>query len=287
MRIQLPGVHLHGEVDLILRDVTTGHVVAKRKANNLTDDGAWHFFRNAWWASQWDQASTLGRAMYLLGASGTGTTPQRTRYSANFPFYERFTSRFNPGVGTGTITGLQMDGGVNSTPSTWRKFAEVTLDEPLEKGPNHELTVVWTVYEDIPTRVSQKVFPGGQRDGVTDVLVTIFIPDSFARATIMSPYQGEYPSFSFGTSNEPSNIETDPLGFKGNNLGSITATTTSIDKGVRLTARALTTQINGPIGEMIVLSNICRVTFDPPLDKTDTFELQITVDRNWSRSTDD
>src|SRR5690606_20196472 len=168
-------------------------------------------------------------------------------------------------------------------------FFIYTLPQPITKGPNHELTVVWTCYLDIPQRVSQKLIPGGQRDGVTDVLVTTYVTDYMAQSFIYTPARGSFPRvtrpssppetseyfYRAGTSNAPSDIQNDTDSLKGSSLGEI--------EGTGLTIRAGTSDWNGQIGEIMVYQRIgnsnvpvCRFTFDPPLDKTSDYELELS-----------
>src|SRR5690606_6865412 len=210
------------------------------------------------------------------------TTP-----SPPFPLSLQYSAVFAPGEGTGPVDYIEGD-----------SFFIYTLPQPITKGPNHELTVVWTCYLDIPQRVSQKLITGGQRDGVTDVLVTTYVTDYIAQQFIYTPPLGGIPtrgarpssptgsgySYLAGTSNAPSDIQNDE-DLKGSSLGSI--------QGTGLTVRAGISDWNGQIGEIIVrqrvpfkrsnsstieygLVPVCRFTFDPPLDKTSDYELELS-----------
>src|SRR5690606_1831258 len=110
---------------------------------------------------------------------------------------------------------------------------------------------------------SQKLIPGGQRDGVTDVLVTTYVTDYIAQRFIYTPEgstssnnpRGAMPSspetsgYSYlaGTSNAPSDIQNDE-DLKGSSLGSIS--------GTGLTVRAGISAWNGQIGEIIVRQRV-------------------------------
>src|SRR5690606_15659343 len=203
-----------------------------------------------------------------------------------FPLSLRYSAVFAPGEGTGPVDYITTDTNLNNS------FFIYTLPQPITKGPNHELTVVWTCYLDIPQRVSQKLIPGGQRDGVTDVLVTTYVTDYMAERFIYSPAITGYPRglrpsppetsvyfYRAGTSNAPSDIQNDTDSLKGSSLGEI--------QGTGLTIRAGTSDWNGQIGEIVVLQRlrpaapppivpVCRFTFDPPLDKTSDYELVLS-----------
>src|SRR5690606_10106607 len=197
-----------------------------------------------------------------------------------FPLSVQYGAVFAPGEGTGPVDYIVGRTSLNDS------FFIYTLPQPITKGPNHELTVVWTCYLDIPQRVSQKLIPGGQRDGVTDVLVTTYVTDWIAQRFIYTPSQGFRPEipetsgyrYEAGTSNAPSDIQNDTA-LKGSSLGS--------RSGNGLTIRAGTSNWNGQIGEIVVYQRVptsgttytdvpvCRFTFDPPLDKTNDYELEL------------
>src|SRR5690606_31502379 len=104
-----------------------------------------------------------------------------------FPLSVQYGAVFAPGEGTGPVDYITSDYIQENSVFIY------TLPQPITKGPNHELTVVWTCYLDIPQRVSQKLIPGGQRDGVTDVLVTTYVTDYMAQRFIYDSLKPENP----------------------------------------------------------------------------------------------
>src|SRR5690606_21734986 len=123
------------------------------------------------------------------------------------PSSQQYSAVFAPGEGTGPVDYIMTSTNENNS------FFIYTLPQPITKGPNHELTVVWTCWLDIPQRISQKLIPGGQRDGVTDVLVTTYVTNSMARGFIhpslapTNPLETSVFFYEAGTSNAPSDIE--------------------------------------------------------------------------------
>src|SRR5690606_31448038 len=282
-----------GEVELTLRDVVTGRVETIHSRNSLTPYGLLQLrnYRLNDWVSVGIgvSPSPLVSYFYLNGESNRrkSTTTISRNTSPPFPLSLQYGAVFAPGEGTGPVDYI--------TTSTDQEtsFFIYTLPQPITKGPNHELTVVWTCYLDIPQRVSQKLIPGGQRDGVTDVLVTTYVTDYMAQSFIYTPARGSFSRgvrpttppetstflYQAGTSNAPSDIQNDTDSLKGSSLGEI--------QGTGLTIRAGTSDWNGQIGEIVVIQRIrpgappsiapvCRFTFDPPLDKTRDSELQLS-----------
>lgn len=291
MELATPMLSARGEVELTLRDVVTGRVETIHSRNSLTPYGLLHL-RN--YRLNDAVSSTIGNAplvtyFYLNGQSGRRKTATliRRNTSTPFPLSLQYGAVFAPGEGTGPVDYIMTSTNENDS------FFIYTLPQPITKGPNHELTVVWTCYLDIPQRVSQKLIPGGQRDGVTDVLVTMYVTDYMAERFIYSPGATGWPRglrppntpetsvylYRAGTSNAPSDIQNDTDSLKGSSLGQI--------QGTGLTIRAGTSDWNGQIGEIVVLQHIrsgtpphtapvCRFTFDPPLDKTSDYELELS-----------
>jgi len=271
-----------GEVELTLRDVVTGRVETVHSRNSLTPYGL-RWLRDYRFNDYLPGPiiHTFVDYFYLNGESGRRKTT--TRISRNisppFPLSVQYGAVFAPGEGTGPVDYIMTSTNENDS------FFIYTLPQPITKGPNHELTVVWTCYLDIPQRVSQKLIPGGQRDGVTDVLVTTYVTNYMAQRFISggsTPIDTPETSVYFyraGTSNVPSDIQNDTASLKGSSLGEI--------QGTGLTIRAGTSNWNGQIGEIVVLQRtgtassytnvpVCRFTFDPPLDKTSDYELELS-----------
>lgn len=303
MELAIPMLSARGEVELTLLDVATGRVETIRSRNSLTPSGL-NRLRNSRLndktpADSWSYGmvdSPLVSRFYLNGESGRSQTATRIGPdpSPPFPLSLKYRSVFAPGEGTGSVDYIMTTTNQNTS------FFIYTLPQPITKGPNHELTVVWTCYLDIPQRVSQKLIPGGQRDGVTDVLVTTYVTDYMAQRFIYTPEgsvsyysRGARPDspetsvyyYQAGTSNAPSDIQNDTASLKGNRLGEI--------QGTGLTIRAGTSDWNGQIGEILVQQRVpyktydstlvtyttvpvCRFTFDPPLDKTNDYELELS-----------
>lgn len=302
MELAIPMLSARGEVELTLLDVATGRVETIRSRNSLTPSGL-NRLRDSRLNDRIPSTSGFGGAMeesplvsrfYLNGESGRSKTATRISPdpSPPFPLSLQYRSVFAPGEGTGSVDYIMTTTDQNTS------FFIYTLPQPITKGPNHELTVVWTCYLDIPQRVSQKLIPGGQRDGVTDVLVTTYVTDYMAQRFIYTPAgtpsnnpRGARPDspetsvyyYQAGTSNAPSDIQNDTASLKGNHLGEI--------QGTGLTIRAGTSDWNGQIGEILVQQRVryrtstsmgnttvpvCRFTFDPPLDKTSDYELELS-----------
>src|SRR5690606_21613493 len=252
-----------GEVELTLRDVVTGRVETIHSRNSLTPYGLLQLrnYRLNDWVSVGIgvSPSPLVSYFYLNGESNRrkSTTTISRNTSPPFPLSLQYGAVFAPGEGTGPVDYIM----TSTNPET--SFFIYTLPQPITKGPNHELTVVWTCYLDIPQRVSQKLIPGGQRDGVTDVLVTTYVTDYMAQRFIYTPAgsgtndpRGARPNspeaseyrYTAGTSNAPSDIQNDTDSLKGSNLGQI--------QGTGLTVRAGTSNWNGQIGEIVVLQRV-------------------------------
>jgi len=281
VELATPMLSARGEVELTLRDVVTGRVETIHSRNSLTPYGLLQLrnYRLNDWVSTGIgvSPSPLVSYFYLNGESNRrkSTTLVSRHTTPPFPLSLRYSAVFAPGEGTGPVDYIM----TSTNPET--SFFIYTLPQPITKGPNHELTVVWTCYLDIPQRVSQKLIPGGQRDGVTDVLVTTYVTDYMAQRFIYDLKPANPPETSTfryraGTSNAPSDIQNDRDNLKGSSLGEI--------EGTGLTIRAGTSDWNGQIGEIVVLQRIssstitpvCRFTFDPPLDKTSDYELELT-----------
>lgn len=269
MELATPMLSARGEVELTLRDVVTGRVETIRSRNSLTPYGLQRLRQLRF------NGSSLVTRFYLNGQSDRWKSATLISRNTNppFPLSVQYGAVFAPGEGTGPVDYIA------GTTSLIQEVFIYTLPQPITKGPNHELTVVWTCYLDIPQRVSQKLIPGGQRDGVTDVLVTTYVTDHMARWFIYdggSPAPPETSTFYYqaGTSNAPSDIQNDTGALKGSSLGEI--------EGTGLTIRAGTSDWNGQIGEIVVLQRslyrvpVCRFTFDPPLDKTSDYELELS-----------
>jgi len=290
MELATPMLSARGEVELTLRDVVTGRVETVHSRNSLTPYGL-RWLRDYRFNDYLPGPiiHTFVDYFYLNGESGRRKTT--TRISRNisppFPLSVQYGAVFAPGEGTGPVDYIVGTTDTNLNNS----FFIYTLPQPITKGPNHELTVVWTCYLDIPQRVSQKLIPGGQRDGVTDVLVTTYVTDYMAQSFIYTPEGGARPSspetstfrYRAGTSNAPSDIQNDTDSLKGSSLGEL--------QGTGLTIRARTSDWNGQIGEIVVHQRVlyrtggyytyvpvCRFTFDPPLDKTSDYELELSWD---------
>lgn len=280
MKLKLPGLSAYGQVSFTLRDVVTGAVERFGGRNTITPtglSGLRHRRLNS--TARWGEYSNEKVTNYFItsitavrssGGNVSKTASRTTPSGSSFPMSRTFTSVFAPGEATGEIVSFR--GSANTT---------YDLPQPIQKGPNHELTVEWTVYLDFPQRVLPPVvLPGGQRDGTTDITVRGYIPNSYASEFIY--HQDRYDRdpmewvYFAGTSNEPSDIDNDNTSLKGTSLGSTISTT-----------RVLRNQWNGPIGEIIVRQRmyyypgysdlaLCRFTFDPPLDKTDDYELEFS-----------
>lgn len=282
MSLYFPGIKARGHVRLVLRDIITGSVSELSYRNTITESGL-SLLKN-WFLSTYSSSSYERRLMThlrLVGPEAYAQLTSSTDHNREKPYRRTYIFVFAPGVGTGVITELQgrVSGSVNT---------ELILSEPITKLPNHELTVEWTVYLDFAERVVSKVLSGAQKDGVTDIEVTTYIPDSYARSLIFTTGMNGYDSprlrVRAGTSNDPSDIETDPTGLKGNSLG--TEKIVSIVQGDVRPLRVALAEWNGEIGELYVehlpvnstggFKPFCRFTFDPPLDKTSDYELELT-----------
>src|SRR5690606_16167375 len=193
VELAIPMLSARGEVELTLLDVATGRVETIRSRNSLTPSGLDRLrvsrLNDAVPRSgtlQGMEASPLVSRFYLNGESGRSKGTTRigpTTPSPPFPLSLQYSAVFAPGEGTGPVDYIEGD-----------SFFIYTLPQPITKGPNHELTVVWTCCLDIPQSVSQKLITGGQRDGVTDVLVTTYVTDYIAQQFIYPPPLGGIPT---------------------------------------------------------------------------------------------
>src|SRR5690606_26719125 len=182
MELATPMLSARGEVELTLRDVVTGRVETVHSRNSLTPYGLRQLRDYRLNDSGAAGVGTVPLVSYFYLNGESGRRKDATLISRNtnppFPLSLRYSAVFAPGEGTGPVDYITTDTNLNNS------FFIYTLPQPITKGPNHELTVVWTCYLDIPQRVSQKLIPGGQRDGVTDVLVTTYVTDYMAERFI-------------------------------------------------------------------------------------------------------
>ena len=201
--------------------------------------------------------------------------------------------------------------------SAWfeQAVARQVFDPVIEKTDYHELTVEWTIT--MTTVPMEGDIPNGQRDGSTTVHWKSFINNrqlwawAFGNYVISSYYPsgairftpisgaptGDIPPYFVitGDSNVDSDLENDLHNtLKGNQLysGFLQLSTTnsyitdSYYRDFRLGFDV--SQSNGQIGELLLrcrnsYSNdrdeeyICRITFDPPLDKTNKYQLYLDL----------
>ena len=245
----------------------------------------------------------------ILATSTQGTTVAYSSYGT-YPVYLSRKWVFPAGVGTGNI-GEVFIKAMTSSPeySPWKgqAVARQVFDPVVEKTDYHDLTVEWTIT--MTTAPMEGDIPNGQRDGSTTVHWKSFINNrqlwawAFGNCNAGAGVIRFAPPSGTSISNMPpyfvitgdSNVDSDLVNdlhntLKGNQLysGFLQLSTTnsyitdSYYRDFRLGFD--TSESNGQIGELLLRCRnsyvvdydeeyICRITFNPPLDKINTYQL--------------
>ena len=282
------GVGLRGDVKMIMRNVVTGEIETREMRNTLFGS-----YLNSLFSSTrvfaggilWCTGSTcfLGTSDVAASRSDTGikgttlaSKAGNTSFSGTHPKVKTITTVFPTGVGTGLIKEVVL-----------QNTARQVVSPALDKTANHELTVTWTITLSRGADSWSGTIPAGQRDGATDINWVATINNNQLGGCANCNVEWGYLYLALmGTSNAPSDLINDPIrGLKGTVVinewakfkNVLPYTTNSFYRDVQLGLDV--DQGNGSIGETIVSSNtegFARITFDPPLDKIDTYRLYLT-----------
>lgn len=286
-------VGLRGDVKMIMRNVVTGEVETREMRNTILNIYKNRLFNQTNVFSLGFFSSAGGNVR--IGTSNQAASPTDTGiigtqlasvagtsvYSGTNPRVMTITAVFPAGTGTGTIQEVVLAGYYSAS-------ARQVVSPALNKTDQHELTVVWTVSLYRGADSWSGVIPAGQRDGVTDIDWVATINDKQLAEWAVWPSATNWGSLWLitGTSNAPSDLVNDTaVTIKGTQLftGSPayrepqTYTADSFYRDVRLGLDI--DQSNGSIGELVLRAgsgSFLRMTFDPPLDKIDTYRLYLT-----------
>ena len=287
-------VGLRGDVKMFMRNVVTGEVETREIRNtilklyknrpfNQTNIFSGGFFSSA------GKNVRIGTSNQAASPTDTGIIGTQlaaingtTVDSGTNPRVRTITAVFPAGTGTGTVQEVVLAGNVAA--------ARQVVNPALVKTDQHELTVVWTLSLSRSADSYSGTITGGQRDGETDIDWTLTINDNqlgiwAALGSSEAWTNGFY--ILTGDSNAASDLENDGYNtIKGTQLfGGApkytepqTYTTDSFYRDVRLGLDI--DQSNGSIKELILrastVSGLFRITFDPGLDKVDTYRLYLT-----------
>jgi hypothetical protein len=287
-------VGLRGDVKMIMRNVVTGEVETREMRNTILNLYKNRLFNQTWIFSD-GFLSSAGRNV-RIGTSNQAASPTDTGiigtqlatkagtevYSGTNPQVKTITAVFPAGTGTGTVQEVVLAGNVAA--------ARQVVSPALNKTAQHELTVVWTLSLSRSADSYSGTITGGQRDGITDIDWTLTINDkqldNWARLGSTAWTNGF--SILTGDSNAASDLVNDGHNtIKGTQLFSgapaytepQTYTADSFYRDVRLGLDI--NQSNGSVKELILQGGsyrygLFRITFDPGLDKVDTYRLYLT-----------
>ena len=246
-----------------------------------------------------------------LATSNSGKDVAYSAYGT-YPVYMTRKWIFAAGIGTGNIGEVVLKA-MTESGTCWegQVVARQVFDPVIEKNDYHELTVEWTIT--MTAETIEGDIPNGQRDGVTSIHWKSFINYrqlwAWAFGNLSTYSEGainfkkiEYSSLIIepyyvitGDSNADSDLANDAHNtLKGNQLysGFLQLSSTysyvmnSYYRDIRLGFD--TNQSNGSIGELLLRCRqvyqsdygeeyICRITFNPPLDKTNAYQLYIDL----------
>ena len=287
-------VGLRGDVKMFMRNVVTGEVETREIRNTILNLYKNRLFNqtNIFSLGLLSSASgymRIGTSDQAASSSDTGiigtqlaSAKGTIAYSGTNPRLCTTTAVFPAGTGTGTIKEVVLAG-------YYSVSARQVVSPALDKTAQHELTVVWTLSLSRSADSYSGTITGGQRDGITDIDWTLTINDNQIGnwAVIDNSYWTSGFTLRTGDSNAASNLVNDGYNtIKGTQLFSggpayrepQTYTSGSFYRDVRLGLDI--DQSNGSIKELILQAGISRglfrITFDPGLDKVDTYRLYLT-----------
>jgi len=288
-------VGLRGDVKMIMRNVVTGETEIREIRNTILNLYKNRLFNQTYIFSYgfFSSAGTNVR----IGTSNQAASPTDTGIigtqlatkggtavdSGTNPRVKTITAVFPAGTGTGTVREVVLAGDVAS--------ARQVVNPALVKTAQHELTVVWTLSLLRSADSYSGTITGGQRDGITDIDWTLTINNKQLgnwAAIGGTAYWTNGFYLITGDSNAASNMVNDGHStIKGTELFSgkpeytepQTYTTDSFYRDVRLGLDI--DQSNGSVKELILQAGsyrygLFRITFDPGLDKVDTYRLYLT-----------
>jgi hypothetical protein len=289
-------VGLRGDVKMIMRNVVTGEVETREIRNTILNLYKNRLF-NQTGVFSGGFLSSAGNNV-RIGTSNQAASPTDTGiigtqlaskngtmvYSGTNPRVKTITAVFPAGTGTGTIKEVVLAG-------TYSASARQVVSPALDKTDQHELTVAWTFSLSRGASSWSGTIPAGQRDGATDIDWTLTINDNqlgiWAEIGSVANWTNGF-SLITGDSNAASDLVNDgDITIKGTQLFYGTPaytepqsyTADSFYRDVRLGLDI--DQSNGSVKELILQAGsfrrgLFRITFDPGLDKVDTYRLYLT-----------
>lgn len=288
-------VGLRGDVKLIMRNVVTGEAETREIRNTILNLYKNRLFNqigvfSGGFLSSAGTNVRIGTSNQAASPTDTGIIGTQLAATAGTivdsgtnPRVRTITAVFPAGTGTGTIQEVVLA----STVATARQV----VSPALNKTAQHELTVVWTLSLSRSADSYSGTITGGQRDGITDIDWTLTINDNqlgiWAAIGSAANWTNGF-SLITGDSNAASDLVNDGHStIKGTQLfGGApkytepqTYTTDSFYRDVRLGLDI--DQSNGSVKELILRAGsinrgLFRITFDPGLDKVDTYRLYLT-----------
>lgn len=301
-----------GVYELILEDTRTGLIKDHRTVHNMLLDGfVEHMANYKRSAGQAIGNCEIGDGDTVVQASDTGLSGNVLATASNspsydekeglldYPAYRRRTFEFPAGTGTGTIREV----GITGMPAYSLYTSRIVLEESLVKGEYDKLTVIYTITGKRGSSWTGTI-PGGQRDGVTDIDYKVTMNNwqmsnlfhNFTTGHMIRdwPNQGYVIIGDSNADSDLTNDENDEIKgtqlFKGVPFERYFNTYTAGDSHVDMVVGFEDTQVTGYIGEVVFAISsyyigYFRVTFNPKLDKTDTFRLYMTLRYQITRGT--
>lgn len=291
-------VGLRGDVKMFMRNVVTGEIETREIRNTILNQYKNRLFNqtNIFYGGFLSSAGKfvrIGTSNQAASPTGTGIIGTELAekagaevYSGTNPQVKTITAVFPAGTGTGTVREVVLA-------ETYSASARQVVSPALNKTAQHELTVVWTLSLSRSADSYSGTITGGQRDGITDIDWTLTINDiqlgNWASLGITANWTNGF-SLRTGDSNAASDLVNDNYNtIKGTELFKDapkyiepqTYTANSFYRDVRLGLDI--DQSNGIIRELILrcgtgssTRGLFRITFDPGLDKVDTYRLYLT-----------
>lgn len=297
------GASIRGDIHIELYNTKTGLVEASRDIRNIILNGylnarfsATSVFGSAvdnfgfLSTSPWNQCKigTSSQAAERTDTGIVGTTLATVNATTNtlasqgtYPMTRTIYFVFAAGVGTGTIAEMVI--GVTTM------AARQVISPVIEKTVLHELRVTWTITLGRGAASWSGTIVDGQRDGTTDInwVATINNNQIYRWASVPTAYSwttGIY--VRTGNSNVASDLVNDAeIALKGTQLFFGLPSLSTVDSYTNNTYYRDVTlgfeigQTNGAISEMVLAPGssygLLRITFDPALDKVNTYRLYL------------